>query len=52
MASPRRGVLAPPPLRLPPGIGGRRRGAGEDIGLDLSTSAGWLRFGSIDMFKY
>ena len=49
MASPRRGVLAPPPVRFPPGIGGRRRGAGEDIALDLSISGGWLRFGSIDM---
>ena len=47
IASPRRGVLAPPPPRLPPGMGGRRRGAGEDIALDLSTSSGWL--GSADM---
>ena len=51
MASPRRGVLAPPALRFPPGIGGRRRGAGEDIALDLSISGDWLRFESIDMLK-
>lgn len=30
MARPRRGVRAPP-LEREPGIGGRRRGAGEDI---------------------
>lgn len=31
MAKPRRGTRVPLLLRLPPGIGGRRRGAGEDI---------------------
>lgn len=51
MASPRRGVLAPPPARFPPGIGGRSRGAGEDIALDLSISSGWLKLGSALMVE-
>jgi len=29
MASPRRGVRGPEPVRGAPGMGGRRRGAGE-----------------------
>ena len=31
MASPRRGVLAPPLFRFAPGIGARKRGTGEDM---------------------
>ncbi len=31
MARPRRGTRVPLVLRLPPGIGGRRRGAAEDM---------------------
>lgn len=31
MARPRRGTRVPLLLRLAPGIGGRRRGAGEDM---------------------
>ena len=31
MASPRRGVRGPPALLFPPGIGGRRSGAGEGV---------------------
>ena len=34
MESPKRGVLAPP-LRFEPGIGGRRRGAGDGAGEDI-----------------
>ena len=47
MARPNRGVRAPPVLLLgPPGIGGRRSGAGEGLGpssvLDLSWSSAML----------
>ena len=35
IASPRRGVRVP--LRFAPGIGGRRRGAGDDMVLGLSS---------------
>lgn len=38
IASPRRGARAPPALLLPPGIGGRRSGAGE--GLDPVSGLG------------
>lgn len=31
IASPSRGVRAPPLFRIAPGIGGRRRGTGDDI---------------------
>lgn len=31
MARPRRGTRVPLLLRLPPGIGGRKRGAGDDM---------------------
>lgn len=47
MARPNRGVRAPPMFLLgPPGIGGRRSGAGEGLGpssvLDLSWSSAML----------
>lgn len=37
MASPSRGVRAPEVFRFAPGIGGRRRGTGDDIMLGFSA---------------
>ena len=45
IASPSRGVRVPELLRLPPGIGGRRRGTGEDIGWGSTASPSWLLSG-------
>lgn len=45
IASPRRGVRAPPALLIPPGIGGRRSGAGE--GLDPVSGLGDSWFSSM-----
>lgn len=38
MASPRRGVLAPPLFRFAPGTGARKRGTGEDMVVDFGLS--------------
>lgn len=39
IARPRRGVRAPP---LEPGMGGRRRGTGEDMALLVSMASGFF----------
>ena len=44
MARPRRGVLAPGLLLLPPGIGGRRSGAGEGVEPASSGLGSWSSF--------